>query len=433
MLRPPGLPAWRSPAPVNVSVVLFDGPRSAEPPRSHGTFCASDVQHFARGVAPRHSLRIGREDREVPIPARGQLAPLHLIDLGRQLGILGAVGGKEILPCPARVGASLAHAGGEVLAHTVGHEERRVFRPAVDALGQADFLVAERLAVRGGGALPVGRAVADAAVEDDEGRPALGLLEDLEGVLDAIDVVGVADAQHVPPVGDEPGRDVLGERQVRAAFDRDVVVVEDPAEVIEAKVTRERRRFGADAFHQAAVAAHGVDVVVEQLEARTVVAIGEPALGDGHADAGGDALAERPGGRLDARHHPVFRMPGGLAAELTEMADVVERDRRIAEALVVGIHRPRSGEVQHRPEQHRGVPVREDEAVAIGPDRIMRIEAHDAIPKRVDQRRERHRRPRVPELAAWTASIDRVRIVLMASWSISGHRLSRGADHRGLP
>ena len=62
------------------------------------------------------------------------------------------------------------------------------------------------------------RAVADAAVEDDERRPALGLPEDREGVLDAIDVVGVADAQHVPAVGQEPGRDVLGERQVRAAL-----------------------------------------------------------------------------------------------------------------------------------------------------------------------------------------------------------------------
>src|SRR5262244_804239 len=36
--------------------------------------------------------------------------------------------------------------------------------------------------------------------------------------------------------------------------------------------------------------------------------------------------------------------------------------------------------------------VREDEAIAIGPDRILRIEAQDAIPDRIDQWRERHRR-----------------------------------------
>ena len=42
------------------------------------------------------------------------------------------------------------------------------------------------------------------------GRPFV-LPEDLERVLDAIDVVGVADAQDVPAVAQEPGRDVLGE------------------------------------------------------------------------------------------------------------------------------------------------------------------------------------------------------------------------------
>src|SRR5882672_1137465 len=36
--------------------------------------------------------------------------------------------------------------------------------------------------------------------------------------------------------------------------------------------------------------------------------------------------------------------------------------------------------------------VREDEAITIGPDRILRIEAQDAIPDRIDQRRESHRR-----------------------------------------
>ena len=36
--------------------------------------------------------------------------------------------------------------------------------------------------------------------------------------------------------------------------------------------------------------------------------------------------------------------------------------------------------------------VREDEAITIGPDRILRIEAQYAIPDRVDQRRESHRR-----------------------------------------
>ena len=214
---------------------MFDGPRSAEPPSSHGTFCARHVQDLARRLPPGHTLGIGREHRQVAIPARRQLTPLHLIDLLGQVRVLRSVGGEQLRPCAAGLGAALSDAGGEVLGDTVRHQERRILRPPVGALGQADFLGAERLAVGGGGALLVGRAVADAAVEDEERRPALGLLEDPEGMLDALEVVGIADAQHVPAVGQEPGRDVLGERQVGAAFDGDVVVVEDPAQVIEAR------------------------------------------------------------------------------------------------------------------------------------------------------------------------------------------------------
>jgi hypothetical protein len=38
------------------------------------------------------------------------------------------------------------------------------------------------------------------------------------------------------------------------------------------------------------------------------------------------------------------------------------------------------------------VAVGQHEAVAIGPDRVLRIEAQDLVPDRVDQRRQRHRR-----------------------------------------
>ena len=88
----------------------------------------------------------------------------------------------------------------------------------------------------------------------------------------------------------------------------------------------------------------------------------------------------------------VLRMARRLAVELAETADVVERHRRLPQPLVVGVHRLGPGEMQHRPEQHRGVAVGEHEPIAVGPDRVLRIEAHHAVPERVDQRRERHRR-----------------------------------------
>src|SRR5215475_13080729 len=52
--------------------------------------------------------------------------------------------------------------------------------------------------------------------------------------------------------------------------------------------------------------------------------------------------------------------------------------------------------------------VREYEAIAIGPDRILRVEAQDAIPDRIDQRRERHRRAGVSGFGLLD-SVDRER------------------------
>jgi len=54
-----------------------------------------------------------------------------------------------------------------------------------------------------------------------------------------------------------------------------------------------------NSFHHAAISADRVDVVVEDLEIRPVVAGGQPLLGDRHADTCRDSLAERAGRCLD--------------------------------------------------------------------------------------------------------------------------------------
>ena len=137
--------------------------------------------------------------------------------------------------------------------------------------------------------------------------------------------------------------------------------------------------------------------------------------GDRHPDRGRDSLAERPGGRLDPRGPAVLGVAGGLRVELAKRLDVLERDRQASVDLVVGIDRPHPGEVQQRVEQHRGVPGREHEAVAVRPDRLGRDRSAGSAARGC-------RRPGAsaigvpgwPEFAFWIASIDRVRIVLIA-------------------
>jgi hypothetical protein len=74
-----------------------------------------------------------------------------------------------------------------MLAGAVGDEELRILGPPIAPLAQADLFLAQRFAVGGGGILLVRRAVADMAIQSDEGRAALCLMEYPEGVLDQID------------------------------------------------------------------------------------------------------------------------------------------------------------------------------------------------------------------------------------------------------
>jgi hypothetical protein len=65
-------------------------------------------------------------------------------------------------------------------------------------------------------------------------------------------------------------------------------------------MTGKRCRFRRNSLHQTTISTNGVDVVVENLEAGFIEAAGEPLLADGHADAGGNALAQWTSRGLDA-------------------------------------------------------------------------------------------------------------------------------------
>src|SRR5215472_2640995 len=89
-------------------------------------------------------------------------------------------------------------------------------------------------------------------------------------------------------------------------------------------------------------------------------------------------------------------MPGSLAVELSESPNIIERNRGLSQSFVVSIHGLNAGEMKRRPEQHRGMAVRQHKAISIGPDRVLWIEFERPIPYRVDDRRERHWRSGMP-------------------------------------
>ena len=223
------------------------------------------------------------------------------------------------------------------------------------------------------------------AVDDDHRRRVRPAAEGSEGLVEGRDVVGVRHVLDVPAIGPEARADIVAERQVGMAFDGDVVVVVDPAQVAELQMAGKRGRFVGNAFHHVAVAAHRIDVVVEEVEAGAIEVLSQPARCDRHADAVAAALSQRPGGRLDADGQPIFGVARTFAVELAEQLDIVEAHRR----PVLGLH---AGKMQQGIEQHRGVAVRQNEAVAVGPRRLFRIVAQELLPQGVGHRRQGHGR-----------------------------------------
>ena len=92
----------------------------------------------------------------------------------------------------------------------------------------------------GGWRVDVGGGGGDVAAEHDQrGSVVLGH-GGAQGRFHAIEVLGgLAEVDHVPAVGAEPDRGVVGERQFGRAIDRDVVVVVDGDEAPQAEVPGE--------------------------------------------------------------------------------------------------------------------------------------------------------------------------------------------------
>ena len=299
-----------------------------------------------RGLQARERLRECRGQRARGRPV--EFGPLPLVE-----GSAARLPGFARSPAPLAKGAP----GGE---DRVRHREGRV-RPAQRLAGARDLVRPKRRAMARGGAGLGRRAVADHRAALDHRGPGLGLGR-RDGRRHRVGIVAI-DAQRVPAGGLEARPRVVGAGEAGGAVDGDVVGIVEHDQAVEPQVTGERDRLLADAFHQAAVAADHIGVMVHKVRTE---AGGHAALRQRHADRVGETLAERAGGGLDPGGEAVLRMAGGAAAELAEVADLVDVDVRIP------------GEVEQRIEQHRAVTVGQHEAVAVGPVGARGIELEEA-------------------------------------------------------
>ena len=306
------------------------------------------LQHHLRAL-PRGHLRPGlaglllhRADHRRQAP--GHLAGEDPVELGpAAFGQFGQAG----LPGLALGGA----AGADRLPGglDLGGDVERLRAPAIGGLGLGQLLRIGQRAVPLRGILR-GVAQRDMRPAGDHAGAARGPGGG-DRRVDGGRVMAV-DFLHVPARRPEPRHLIGGIGQIHAPVDGDVVVVPQHDQPAQPLAPGQRDRLLADAFHQAAVAGDDPSVVVHHLAAE---ARAQHFLGHGKAHGVGDPLSQRAGGGLDAAGVAVFGVAGGAGAPLAEVADLVQRD--------VGV----AGKIQQRIKQHRAMPGRQDEAVAVGP------------------------------------------------------------------
>ena len=212
----------------------------------------------------------------------------------------------------------------------------------------------------------LGRAVADHGVAHDQ-VGLVGILRQLDGVVDLLPAVGVRHVDDVPAVGAEAGGHVLAEGDVGAAFDGDLVVVVQGDQLVQLEGAGQGSGLVGDALHQAAVAHDGVGVVVHDVEALAVEMRGQVGLGQRHAHGVADALAQGTGGGFDAGGVAVLGMAGGEGAELAELLQVLNGQAK-AKKMQQGV------------QQHGAVAGGQHEAVAVVPLGGFGVEIHLLAP-----------------------------------------------------
>ena len=265
----------------------------------------------------------------------------------------------------------------------IGQIELLGGRPAQGLLGGRQLLLAQRAAVGGEIVVLVRTAEADMRPHQDQRRRQGFGLRLADGRGDFFGVIAVGDLHGVPAISVEALAHVFSEDQAGGAAQRNAVLVVQVDQFAELQVAGQGGSLLGDAFHQVAIAANGIGMVVDESVSGAVEARRQPVFGDGHAHAVGETLPQRAGGHFHAGRMAALGMARRLAAQPAEALQLVQRQ-------IV------AGQVQQAVEQHGAVAGGENEAIAVEPRRVLGIVLQKLIPESKSRGGKAHRHARMP-------------------------------------
>jgi len=339
---------------------------------------AKGVQGVLAGFTAGDGLALGRDFGDV---GRGffrevgrQVASEAANQLIGQLWEFGGVGSKTLVPLGFGRQAFFL---GAPLGVDVGRNFERAVVPLQRFTGQGDFRVTQWGAVAVFFTLLVRRTETDGGLAADQGR-LRALASGVDGSLDLFRIVAVDIADHLPVVGFETLRGVVGEPAFDFAVDGDAVVIVEGDQLAQAQRAGQRSDFVGNAFHHAAITQEHVGVVIDDVVARTVELRAQDFFSQCETYGVGQALAQGTGGGLDAWGVAELRVTRSAAMQLAEALEVIDGD-------VV------AGQVQQRVDQHRAVAVGQHEAVTVGEGRVARVVFQVITPKYLGDIRHAHR------------------------------------------
>ena len=241
-------------------------------------------------------------------------------------------------------------------------------RPAQVLLESLDVFFPQRLTMCTGFALLSRAAITDLGLDRDEGRMLLISLGCFDCLADCFQIIAIFDRDRLETECSHTGLDILGKSDIRAALDRNLVRIIEHDKLGQAKRASQREGFRRNTFHHAAITAQSEGIVIYYIIARLVERSSQMSLSHSHADSHAHACTQRAGRSFDTSRMTILRMTRRQGSILTELFHVVH-SQSIAIEMKQGI------------QQRRTMTTRQDEAVAVGPLRILSIMIHMIAPQ----------------------------------------------------